>query len=124
MSKVRHIEFAGPDADSLRSFYGRLFGWAASGRDVGGYQYFDLEMPGGLTAGIRQEPQGVGEIVAYVDVEDLATSVQQAQALGAKIRIPPKIVGAIRFALVEDPAGNPIGLTEELKDRHAGKVQT
>jgi len=123
VGKISHIEFAGPDAESLRAFYGQLFGWGTSGRDVGGYRYFDIEMPGDLTGGIRHEPQGAAEVVAYVEVDDLDTSVQRAEALGAKVRIPLKSLGAVRFALVEDPGGNPIGLIEKPKKGHGGNAQ-
>ena len=122
MGKIRHIEFAGPDAERLRSFYGQLFGWATSCREVGGDRYYDIEMPGDLTAGIRHEPQGAAEVVAYVEVDDLEGSVQRAEALGAKVRIPPKALDAVRFALVEDPGGNPIGLIETVGEDHGGRA--
>ena len=114
MPDITHIEIAGVDGEGLRQFYGKLFGWQISCREVGGFDYFDVEVSGGPTLGIRHEPEGRPEIVVYVGVADLDRSVDEAMALGGRTRIPPIRHGDIRFALIEDPEGNPIGLTEKV----------
>lgn len=113
MGKIKHVEIAGIDGEKLRDFYRELFGWSIRQRNVSGFHYYDIETGGEPSAGIRHEPQGKPEIVLYVEVSDLDTSVAQAKALGASVRIPPMLHGELRFALVEDPEGNPIGLTQE-----------
>jgi predicted enzyme related to lactoylglutathione lyase len=114
-ARIKHIEIAGREGERLRSFYGELFGWTITRRDVVGLDYYDVE-PGGqpseLTAGIRHEPEGEPEIVVYIEVDDVDASVEKAQALGATVRIPPMEHGDLRFALIRDPEGNPIGLTQ------------
>lgn len=112
MATIKHIEIAGVDGRALQSFYSRLFGWEMSKRDVAGVDYFDADVPGALTAGIRHEPDGPPEIVVYVEVDALDESVKVAEQLGASVRIPPMESGDIRFALILDPEGNPIGLIE------------
>ena len=113
VSKIKHIKIAGVDGYKLQVFYGKLFGWGISRREVGGFDYHDIDIPGALTAGIRHEPKGEPEIVIYVEVNDLDRSVEKAEALGGSIRIPPTQHGSLRFALIEDPEGNPVGLTEQ-----------
>jgi predicted enzyme related to lactoylglutathione lyase len=114
MGKIGHIEFAGTDGAALKDFYSGLFGWDISRRDVGGFDYFDIATGAGFTAGIRHEPEGCAEIVVYIDVEDVDTAVATAQELGAGVRISPTEYGDLRFALITDPQGNPIGLTQAL----------
>jgi predicted enzyme related to lactoylglutathione lyase len=112
MGKIGHIEFAGTDGAALKDFYGSLFGWEISRRDMGGFDYFDITTDSDFTAGIRHEPEGCAEIVVYIRVEDVDGSVATAQALGAGVRIPPMDYGDLRFALITDPQGNPVGLTQ------------
>lgn len=112
MSRIIHVEFAGVDGFKLQDFYGRLFGWDSTRREVGGFDYHDMDVPGALTAGVRHEPKGGPEVVVYVEVNDLERSVENAVALGGNIRIPPTQHGDLRFALIQDPEGNPVGLIE------------
>jgi len=79
--------------------------------------YHDIEGAGEVGAGIRHEPEGDPEIVVYVEVEDVDRAVERAKGLGASVRIPPMEYGNLRFALIEDPEGNPIGLTREAGGR-------
>ena len=103
MSRIKHIEIAGVDGFKLQAFYGELFGWGTSHRDVGGFDYHDVDIPGELTAGIRHEPKGKPEVVVYVEVTDLEGSIEKAEALGGSTRIPPTQHGSLRFALITDP---------------------
>ena len=112
MAVIKHIEIAGKDGSGLRDFYSSVFGWEISSRDMGGFEYFDIETENLSTAGIRHEPEGKAEVVVYFEVDDLQEAVERAESAGAAIRIPPMEYGELRFALIEDPEGNPIGLTE------------
>ncbi|REJ76432.1 MAG: VOC family protein [Acidobacteria bacterium] len=112
MARIKHVEIAGRDGGLLRDFYSSVFGWEIESRDVGGFEYFEIETENMSTAGIRHEPEGKAEIVVYFEVEDLEEAVERAESSGASVRIPPMEYGDLRFALIEDPEGNPIGLTE------------
>ncbi|CAM2067551.1 VOC domain-containing protein [Sulfidibacter corallicola] len=112
MAKFKHIEIAGVNGAALESFYGELFDWKITQREVGGFMYRDIETNGDLTAGIREEPEGKAEVVAWVEVDDLDASFASAKSLGAAVRIEPMAYGDLRFALVEDPEGNPVGLLQ------------
>lgn len=112
MADIKHIEIAGLDGPKLKSFYSDLFNWQFNRREITGFDYFDAAGEDSPSLGIRHEPEGHPEIVLYVEVEDLDASVEQAKKLGAAVRIPPMQYGELSFALIQDPEGNPIGLTE------------
>ena len=116
MARIKHIEIAGVDGAALRSFYAELFDWKIERRAIAGIDYYDVGLDGEPSAGIRHEPKGKPEIVVYIEVQDLDDSVEKARVLGANVRIPPMAYGELRFALIEDPEGNPIGLTEKQDD--------
>lgn len=116
MGKIGHIEFAGKDGAGLQSFYTGLFGWDIAKQEVGGCDYYDISTDGNFTAGIRDEPEGSAEIVVYIEVENVDAAFAAAQELGAGVRIPPMDYGNLRFALITDPEGNPVGLTEKPSD--------
>lgn len=112
MAEIRHIEIAEADGERLRDFYQRLFGWEGNRREIAGFDYYDVHSESAVTTGIRHEPTGSAEIVVYVEVDDVAASVAEVERLGGRVRIPPMEHGDLKFELVEDPEGNPIGLTE------------
>lgn len=111
---ISHIEIAGPDGDKLRDFYTGLFGWPIEVKKQHGldYGWFSPPFAESVTGGLRYEPEGKAEVVFYVSVDDLEASVNLAEALGGAVRIPPMDGAGSRFALVQDPDGNPIGLIQ------------
>jgi predicted enzyme related to lactoylglutathione lyase len=116
VARIKHIEFAGTDGAALREFYGALFDWPISRRESAGFDYYDVNAGGDVTTGIRHEPEGCAEIVVYVEVENVGQAVERARELGARVRIPPMAHGQLVFALIEDPQGNPVGLTQAARD--------
>lgn len=112
---VSHFEIAGRDGEKLESFYSSLFGWKIERRDVGGFPYgfIDTEEEGQPSGGIRHEPEGEAELVFYVEVENVEAAVAEAQRLGGAVRIPPMETPDVTFALVTDPEGNAVGLTQK-----------
>lgn len=114
MARIKHIEIAGRDGERLKKFYSELFDWRIERKDTAGFDYYDIEIEfgGKPTAGIRHEPDGKAELVVYIEVDNLESTVEKAEKLGARVRIPPMAYGDLNFALIEDPEGNPIGLTQ------------
>lgn len=113
MHEIKHVEIAGINGERLESFYSELLGWQIERRHPGGFNYGHVAFNDALSAGIRHEPEGPAEIVIYVEVEDVEASVEHAVSLGATIRIPPMQAGDLFFALIQDPEGNPLGLTQK-----------
>jgi predicted enzyme related to lactoylglutathione lyase len=111
---IVHIEFAGKDGHALEAFYRELFGWDSRRETPGGHDYGRFTPAGGsaVTGGIRHEPEGPAETVVYVRVADVARSAERAQELGGRVRLGPMTHDERIFAIVEDPAGNPVGLLD------------
>ena len=112
MATIKHLEIAGLDGPKLTAFYSALFDWKFNKRDVSGVDYYDAEGQESPSTAIRHEPGGPPETVVYIEVADLNASFEKAVALGASVRIPPMEHGGIRFALIQDPEQNPIGLLQ------------
>jgi predicted enzyme related to lactoylglutathione lyase len=114
-ARIAHVEFAGPDGGRLEGFYEGLFGWKSRRERPAGHDYGRFA-PGGdapPSGGIRHEPGGPAEVVVYVAVPDVSASADRAVSLGGRIRIAPLSAGDRDFAVIEDPAGNPVGLIED-----------
>lgn len=113
-ARIVHFEVAGRNGDALEHFYAELFDWKINRESPAGHTYgrIDLAKSGELTGGIRHEPQGKAEVVFYVEVPDLPDAVGRAKELGGSVRIPPMDFDGMKFALLQDPAGNPVGLIE------------
>ena len=98
------LDFAGPDAAALQTFYSTLFGWDA------GADHFTVSVDTPLSAAIREDP---AEKRLYVGVDDIAATLEQVQALGGSIDKPRfEVPGVVVLGLFRDPAGNPMGLVE------------
>jgi len=112
---IVHFEIAGRNGPELESFYARMFGWEVAHEGSGAMQYGFIKdgSAGPVGGGFRHEPEGHPEIVLYVEVDDLESAVQQAESLGATVRIHPIDTGEITFALIVDPEGNPIGMIQK-----------
>ena len=109
---VVHWEIGGRDGERLQEFYSRLFGWSidATNREYG-LVAADPER-GGIGGGIQTvRPEIPPYVTVYVQVDDLAKSLAEAERLGgATVHEPTPIPGVGSFALLRDPEGNMVGL--------------
>ena len=112
MNQITHVEIAGRDGTRLESFYSDLLQWKVNRVEAGGHSYGRIDGAKNPSIGIRHEPEGKPEIVVYVQVDSVNEIVEKAKALGAEVRISPRDGGEVYFALINDPEGNPIGLTQ------------
>lgn len=107
---VVHWEIGGRDAEALRAFYGKLFGWTMTGA---GPNYTTVQaVDGGLGGGIMQTPEGAPPYVTiYVRVDDLDAALADIGQLGGRTVVAPtKIDETMSFALFADPEGTVVGL--------------
>ena len=109
---VMHIEVVGKDGKALQRFYGDLFDWKLNTDFPGGYGMTDPAQTG-LIVGIGAAPQGPGFVTGYVTVDDINATLAKATELGGSI-VMPKFSpdGTAQLALVADPEGHVLGLTE------------
>lgn len=109
-SPIVFLDFAGPDATALQTFYADLFGW-----DSGAPQ-FPITVLTPLMATIREDP---AEKRMYVGVDDITKKLEEIEALGGSIDQPRfEVPGVVVLGLFRDPAGNPMGLVEMEGSKH------
>ncbi|GIU92653.1 MAG: hypothetical protein KatS3mg011_1559 [Acidimicrobiia bacterium] len=113
-NRIVHFELMGPDAQTMRDFYRRMFGWvtqAAPGLDD--YYLVDSE-EAGIGGAVGKGPsESPTYQTIYVEVDHIDTALAKAEELGATTVVPrTEVPGAVTFALFSDPAGNLVGLVE------------
>ena len=108
---VVHFEIMGGEGEDLQRFYAALFGWEINADNPMRYGMVKAE-EGGIGGGV-----GPGDdnafVTVYVQVEDLQTALDRAEAGGGSTLMPPtEVPGGPKLALFLDPAGNRVGLVE------------
>ena len=111
-ARVIQVEIVGKDQVALQRYYGDLFGWAFDTSAPGGYGMTDPAQTG-VIVGIGNAPQGPGLVTGYVTVPDINATLEKATSLGGSV-VMPKFSpdGTAQLALVADPEGHVVGLTE------------
>lgn len=118
---VVHFELIGPDPARLRDFYSQLFGWdAPAGAPVAErvstpteYSFITpSDQAPAAAGGIGGGPGYDSHAIFYVGVSKVAEALARAEALGAKVVLPPqRNEGAqVTVAHFRDPAGNLVGI--------------
>jgi uncharacterized protein len=110
---IVHVDIPAQDPPALSRFYADLFGWQVQSLQTLAYTRF--QAPGGVTGGFvglgGPLQHRTGELVVYVGSNDIASDVQKAIELGGKVVVPKtEIPQTGWFAILEDPAGNRLGL--------------
>lgn len=96
------------------AFYEKLFGWTSNSNNALGYRMIDTGSERGINGGFwPAPPQASSFVQLFVEVEDMAASVQQASKLGAKVLIPPqKLPDGDEMAILHDPEGLSFGMVK------------
>ncbi|WP_329458902.1 VOC family protein [Streptomyces sp. NBC_01497] len=114
------VELRTPDAEKSKRFYGQLFGWTfADG--FGSQPHSQMAELGGRPAAAVTATPGTqrGSWTTFINVTDLAKTVEKIAATGGRVVKGPRSLGtAGRSAVVADHAGTPFGLWEG--DEHHG----
>jgi uncharacterized protein len=95
------------------AFYERVFGWRWERDDESGYCIASLDTKPGddpSVAGAMSMPEGVPEgapnyWAVYVAVDDCASTLARAEALGGVVFLPAMEIGAMTIGGVTDPTG-------------------
>lgn len=109
---VVHFEIGCKDSQKTQDFYANLFGWKiqpagpAAMIDTGG------AVTGHITE-LGHEP--FHYTIFYVEVEDVQAYLDKAKALGGKMLVPPVDIPTGKFAWMQDPGGNTVGLWKPAK---------
>jgi predicted enzyme related to lactoylglutathione lyase len=120
---VVHFEIIGKDPESLRGYYGDLFGWkfdtsgpvAGAVSEAGNYGFVDphastegVGIPGGVGGGKNYD----GHVLFYVGVPDVEAALQKAESLGGSRRMGPEQAPGANLVVghFTDPEGHLVGL--------------
>jgi len=113
MSKhqIVHIEIPTRNTVESGEFYHELFGWKIT--PVPEMNYTLWEPAAGPGGGFNPlgEHVAVGDVLLYVDSDDIDADLKKAAKLGAKVLTPKsEIAGTGWFGIFQDPTGNSIAL--------------
>lgn len=113
------FEIMAKQQPAMMEFYHAVFGWRyQAGKDGFAYVHFASHAPP-LLGGIGQADASIPGLQPghsfYILVDNLETTLKDALAAGGKPYMPPASVDGYRFAMFQDPEGNPIGLVEPFK---------
>ncbi len=109
---IVHIEFAASDLSAAAKFYSGLFGWKTEHMPEMNYVTYEAPPgPGGGFSPVDGNMYKPGDVVVYVQTDDIDATLAKAESLGGST-VQPKteIPGFGWFALFRDPTGNRIGL--------------
>jgi len=113
MSKrnVVHIEIPASDVGASRKFYEELFGWKME--HAAEFDYTMWSDGGGYGGGFNKvsEDTPAGEVLVYIDSEDIDADLKEVEKLGGTIVTPKmEIPGTGWFGVFRDPTGNKVAL--------------
>jgi predicted enzyme related to lactoylglutathione lyase len=109
---VVHFEVIGKDLDTLRGFYGDLFGWKLQVLEEMPYALVEKEEPG-IGGGLGVAPDGgPGFVTFYVGADDPQATVDRATELGGTVVMPVTDLGMVTIALISDPEGHVVGIVQ------------
>ena len=118
---VVHFEIIGKDPESLRNYFGELFGWRFDSSPVAeaisepsNYGFVDrvtaldgAGIPGGIGGGAGYPPH----VIFYVGVPDVEAALREAERLGGKRQMgPERAPTGLVVGHFTDPEGNLIGV--------------
>ena len=109
---VMQWQILAKNPDRLAEFYTKLFAWSCDTGNALGYRTIDTGSDRGIKGGIwPAPPEGHSLVSLYVEVGDVAESIQKAGSLGGSVVIPPqKLPDGDEMAVILDPEGIPVGL--------------
>jgi uncharacterized protein YndB with AHSA1/START domain/predicted enzyme related to lactoylglutathione lyase len=111
--EFNHLELHSTAVAKSETFYKQLFGWKLQPMPEMHYTLFAAgKGPGGGMAKLDKK-RGASHWIPYVRVTNIRTAVRKAKALGAKVTMDVmKIPGYGQIAVLKDPSGAPIGLSQ------------
>jgi predicted enzyme related to lactoylglutathione lyase len=102
------------DPAKLSVFYEKIFDWKIQHMPENDYRLVETGGEGGINGGIlkpQREGPWPGNMLFYIDVDDLAAYGEKIVAAGGKIHVEEQEVpGMGAFSLFTDPEGRMMGL--------------
>ena len=111
---VVHWELMSKDPAKISDFYAKIFGWQVKHMPEMNYRIVETGAGTGINGGVvkpDREGPWPGNMLFYIDVEDLAAYRNKIVAAGGKIHVEEQEVpGMGSFSLFTDPEGRMMGL--------------
>jgi predicted enzyme related to lactoylglutathione lyase len=108
---VVHFEVIGRDFETMRGFYGELFGWELTPAGPADYAIVGPQGGEGIGGGVGGAGDRAYGVTFYVQVPDLGTALDRAVELGGERAMEPtQVAEGTHVAQFRDPEGHLIGL--------------
>jgi uncharacterized protein len=111
---VVHWELMSKDPAKVSAFYEKIFGWTIKHVPEINYRFVETGGAGGINGGILKpdrEGPWPGNMLFYIDVDDLEIYREKIVAAGGKIHVEAQEVpGMGTFSLFTDAEGRMMGL--------------
>ena len=114
---VTHFELVAKDPDATQAFYAQLFGWTITAMPEMSYHLIATGSPHGIQGGIGPVAEGRPvNVCFYVDVEDVADTLKQAEAMGCAVLMPATpVMPDLVLGMFKDPEGREVGLSHDTR---------
>jgi uncharacterized protein len=108
---IVHVEIPTKNGKESGEFYEKLFGWHIEHDEQMDYTMWDPhEGPGGGFSQVDENTKP-GDVLIYVNSEDIEADLKQAASLGATIVMEKSEIPTIGWwGIFQDPTGNNIAL--------------
>jgi hypothetical protein len=117
---IVHLEVSAKDPAAAAKFYSEMFGWKIEVDPQFNYHMFSAEGgPGGGFVEADGKNYKAGDIVPYIDTEDIAATLKKIETLGGRTLTPKtEIPGMGWYAIFADPTGNHVGLFTSMRPQN------
>ena len=108
---IVHIEIPTKDAKTSAEFYQKLFDWHIETYEEMNYTMWDPhEGPGGGFSALDENVQP-GDVLIYVNSDDIEADLKKAESLGGTIMFPKSEIPNMGwYGMFKDPTGNTIAI--------------
>lgn len=108
---IVHIEIPAADAAQAGKFYQDLFGWKIETYAEMDYVMWEpAQGPGGGFSPLGETVKP-GDVLVYVDSEDIEADLKRVEQLGGQVVAPKMEIPTVGwFGVFKDPTGNTIAL--------------
>ncbi len=115
---IVHVEFSTRDFEESGKFYHELFGWKITPMPEMHYSLWEAADGTGGGFNPLGEHTKAGEVLVYVDSEDIEADLKKAKKLGATVvEEKQEIPEQGWFGIFMDPTGNKVALYTALHPR-------
>lgn len=116
---IVHVEFAAKEPKAASEFYKGVFDWKIEHMpEMDYYTFSDDPGPGGGFNLIDGETIHVGDVLVYIQTDDIEATLKTIESHGGRMVQPKSEIPNMGwYAMFEDPSGNRVGLYQGMTDQ-------